>query len=559
MREGSIIEMKLILYLLFITLFINFSYAQYSRNDKELVRSVYERKISKEEIAGYLYSGDPVKVNAALLAISNTADTSFISDITRLDFLKSSEYICFALGQLGRSDTSEAYLTKQLNLHPALSRYILPALSRTSRELYIVSFTEGSSLSLYNYSQRKIGVTSELAGFLLKELQNRNDFFSAFALYRIGPPEGSKEVLTSALKKAFNNKDRRSIPYLLGCFRKLKIFPERQELYNKILSLKEFDAKIEAVKVLASYKHGDKSLRDYFAFFNDKNGNITRQAAISIADIQGVSAPVLTFIEKMILCSSFDEVTREELLLSYLKLSGISFSDLRNKFNEKISERGFIHAAQLKGDKESGDYLQSIYDKSNFRNKVLILSYQDSSSITSVIEHLKKSDPGITELLNDSIKFPLGNFDVLWENAFKYRAALITTSKGNIKIKLHPEYAPVSAGNFCYLASKGYFNSNVFHRVVPGFVIQTGDTTGTGWSGPGYIIKSEFSPLEYKKGVVGMASSGKDTEGSQWFITTGNYPHLDGRYSVFAEVIDGQSKADETLQEDRIISVELIQ
>lgn len=549
---------KLFISLLFLFL-ISIPYAQYNKTDKELVRLTFERKVNRDIILTNLNSGNEKKVNAALLSIANLRDTSFISDIIKIDFNKHKEYICFTLSKLGRSDNSEAYLAQKLSKYPSLSKHILPALSKTSKELYLVSFTEGASVSLDEYFQRKIGIPDEIAGFLLKELQSNNDFYSAFALYRVGPPAGSKEVLLSSLKKTFESKNRKAIPYLLGCFRKLKIFPEGEELYNKILSLKEFDAKIEAVKVFAFYNHDEKSLKDYFTFFNDKNENISRQAAISIADIKGNVTPILTFIKKMIMDSSLNEVTKEELLLSYLKLSKTSFFDLQNKFKGNVSDKGFILAAQSKGDEESVFYLKSIYDMSSHRNKVNILSYEkDSSFVSNVTEQLKLSDPELAKALNDSIKLPLGSFDLLWENAFKYRSAVITTSKGKIKIKFLPSYAPISVGNFCHLASKGYFNNNIFHRVVPGFVIQTGDTTATGWSGPGYSIKSEFSPLEYKKGIVGMASSGRDTEGSQWFITTGNYPHLDGRYSVFAEVLEGQSTSEATLQEDKIISIELI-
>jgi cyclophilin family peptidyl-prolyl cis-trans isomerase len=148
-------------------------------------------------------------------------------------------------------------------------------------------------------------------------------------------------------------------------------------------------------------------------------------------------------------------------------------------------------------------------------------------------------------------------FTELYSYSFKDTSALINTIKGKIRIRLRPDIAPISVGNFCSLVSRNYFNNNLFRRVVPGFVIQCGDPTGTGWSGPGYEIVSEFSPEKYKTGTVGMASSGKDTEGSQWFITTGNYPHLDGRYSVFAEAIEGQDIADTIDQDDVIINIEL--
>lgn len=139
--------------------------------------------------------------------------------------------------------------------------------------------------------------------------------------------------------------------------------------------------------------------------------------------------------------------------------------------------------------------------------------------------------------------------------AFKYKSALIKTEKGNFVIEFLPDYAPISVGNFCKLASNGFFNGIIFHRVVPGFVIQCGDPTSTGWGGPGYEIVSEFSPLSYDVGMVGMASAGKDTEGSQWFVMQGNYPHLNGRYSLFGKVADGMEVVYNIDQDDKILSI----
>ena len=84
-----------------------------------------------------------------------------------------------------------------------------------------------------------------------------------------------------------------------------------------------------------------------------------------------------------------------------------------------------------------------------------------------------------------------------------------------------------------------YFDNKPIHRVVPNFVIQTGCHRGDGWGSEDYSIRSEFSLRRYKTGSVGMASAGKDTEGTQWFITYSPTPHLDGRYSIFAEVVEG--------------------
>jgi len=148
-------------------------------------------------------------------------------------------------------------------------------------------------------------------------------------------------------------------------------------------------------------------------------------------------------------------------------------------------------------------------------------------------------------------------FSELWSNSFRYKSAEVVTEKGKFRITFTPGFAPISTGNFCYLASKHFFDGIIFHRVVPAFVIQGGDPTGTGWGGPEYSIVSEFSPLHYSISAVGMASAGKDTEGSQWFVTTGDYPHLDGRYTIFGYVTEGMKVVNKIDQNDKILSVKL--
>jgi len=133
--------------------------------------------------------------------------------------------------------------------------------------------------------------------------------------------------------------------------------------------------------------------------------------------------------------------------------------------------------------------------------------------------------------------------------------AMIQTNKGIIEIIFYPHEAPLTTLNFVRLAQKGYFNGLIFHRVVPNFVIQTGDPRGDGWGGPGYAMRSEFSRLRYTRGMVGMASSGTDTEGSQFFITHSEQPHLDGKYTIFARVKSGMEVVDLLQAGDRMESV----
>lgn len=134
----------------------------------------------------------------------------------------------------------------------------------------------------------------------------------------------------------------------------------------------------------------------------------------------------------------------------------------------------------------------------------------------------------------------------------------IRTSKGDILIQLLVEEAPGSVANFLQLTHSGYFNGKNFHRVVPNFVIQGGCNRGDGWGSEDYSIRSEFSMRKYKEGSVGMASAGKDTEGTQWFITHSPTPHLDGRYTIFAEVVSGMDVVHQIAVGDQIIQVEAL-
>jgi cyclophilin family peptidyl-prolyl cis-trans isomerase/HEAT repeat protein len=135
---------------------------------------------------------------------------------------------------------------------------------------------------------------------------------------------------------------------------------------------------------------------------------------------------------------------------------------------------------------------------------------------------------------------------------------LIKTGKGDVVIRLLVEEAPGSVANFVQLVNSHYFDSKNFHRVVPNFVIQGGCNRGDGWGSEDYSIRSEFSMRRYTEGSVGMASAGKDTEGTQWFITHSPTPHLDGRYTIFAEVVEGMDVVHKIEVGDLIEKVELV-
>jgi cyclophilin family peptidyl-prolyl cis-trans isomerase len=133
--------------------------------------------------------------------------------------------------------------------------------------------------------------------------------------------------------------------------------------------------------------------------------------------------------------------------------------------------------------------------------------------------------------------------------------AAVSTDKGAFTMELLPEDAPLNVDNFVELARRGYFNGIAFHRVVPNFVVQGGDPRGDGNGGPGYQIRCEINEVSYDRGAVGMALSGKDTGGSQWFVTHSPQPHLDGGYTVFGRVTQGMEVVDRLARGDRIRGV----
>ncbi|HEY6121214.1 MAG TPA: peptidylprolyl isomerase, partial [Pyrinomonadaceae bacterium] len=137
--------------------------------------------------------------------------------------------------------------------------------------------------------------------------------------------------------------------------------------------------------------------------------------------------------------------------------------------------------------------------------------------------------------------------------------AQIATSKGSFVIELLSNDAPLTVDNFVRLATRGYFNGQAIPRVVPNFVVQAGDPRGDQNGGPGYTIRCEINEVPYDRGAVGMALSGKDTGGSQWFVTHSPQPHLDGGYTVFGRVISGMEVVDALVRGDILRSVTIIE
>ncbi len=168
----------------------------------------------------------------------------------------------------------------------------------------------------------------------------------------------------------------------------------------------------------------------------------------------------------------------------------------------------------------------------------------------SCLEAYTGTDPGPGAAAGSMTLPPAGPATVLGKRV----TLTVVTSKGTIVIELDPQSAPWHVASVAYLAQKGFYSDLLWHRIVPNFVAQGGDPTGSGWGGPGFVIPAEPSAIRYRRGTMGIADAGLDTGGSQWFIMHSAAPHLDGRYTAIGQVTQGQDVVDSLMVGDRIRS-----
>jgi cyclophilin family peptidyl-prolyl cis-trans isomerase len=640
------------------------SFSQYTKNDSSLINTTFKREFNKQIIDEYLNSNISQKINAALLSISHSEDTSFINSIKDIDFIEHSQFAAFALGQLGQSSNSTDYLFKMfLSSKDQSIRYrCLEALGKTAdsiiynslMDLYSQSFGkgfEGISVAIYNFHLRGI-FHKNSSTILLNELNN--DTFQSkrkedavFTLLRTGADSSHIHALSTLLTNSKNH----SLffeQYTLGIFRKAKYFPPSFELLKRFTESDNWLLRNEISKTGVYFDFENESqLETYLTLLTDPNQNVQRQFAISLREIKFAETNLLNIIKtKIVATLEFNQLSKNvygELFNTLTKLFPDSSLNYYERYKEKLSSE-FIYSfigTKYQNLNISIDSLLNIYNDKSENEKIAlsqalvkISETNDDKNLSSfLLQQLEKGSAAVsgtiaselseifirnnstelenriltainlkkndcdytetilsfyelshkiskefavvcTELIASSELFPLQKkfiptnstkkiikrydyFVPIYNNVFKYKFAVIRTTKGDIKIRFKPEVAPISTGSFIYLSILNTFKNNLFHRVVPGFVIQGGDPSTSGWGGPGYDIISECSPLNYTVGMVGMASAGKDTEGSQFFIMQANHPHLNGRYTIFAEVVDGLESVFNLEQNDVILNIVL--
>ncbi len=650
--------MKKEVLIVFFFLFISTIYlGQFRTEDKELAKTTFLREFNPSLIKSYLDSGDEERVNAALLSISHSGDTTFVKDILNLDFGRFGETAFFALGQIGKSTEASTFILNTIlnseagpgikEAYKALGKCGSPRQIGKLIDLYFsgegLNFS-GLPYAIY-YLDEKESIQDKISTFLLSELSTQRDreriFDALFVIYRTG----ADSLMISTLIGLLNDPEMNRMPnsfYILGSLRKTGYDSYPEELSLSLLTDDDWRIRCEAARSLAKSNKSDSVRSVYFSLLKDKNPNVSRTAARSLRNF--VIPPSSGALELLVSDKKIPGNTRGEIFISWQNLYPFSYKeridtllnivpqeyilrfisgdipDVGYKWNYLRNNRPQVKSGEFLQWTQSALSLQdSLAENTEYVQTVTRLLDSDSPPAVSIIcdgldsvfisshsETLKKrvfliaesnlNDPDYMESLISVINFsgktdslyeakilnllkkseissvstfaaeklnlsqPASRklpdfFDELWENSFKYSSAEIITEKGNFRIKFLPGFAPISTGNFVLLAERNYFDEVIFHRVVPDFVIQTGDPTGTGWGGPGYEIISEFSHLPFSEGYVGMASAGKDTEGSQWFVMHNHYPHLDGRYSIFGKILEGMDVVGHINQGNKIIEV----
>ncbi len=680
----KLIKLLSLIFPLFIS---NIVLPQFSINDSSLVRTTYLREFDKNIVYNYLSSKDSNKINAALLSIAQSEDTTFIDSIAKVDFYTHGDFMAFTLGELGRSKKSEDFILFVLSIdeNPYQLQFF-DAIGKVGDSLTLNMLLDsvahnsfksvGFPLAIYDFFSRGIYNEKSLS-YLVNNFQKitandltanntldldfvdeannlRKDtaydkkiYNTFYALSRMG---SSKEVIPELIKYVRDDYDYQIKLFVLSNFKKLKYFPQDKELLKKLTNSEVWQIRTETANTICYYPFQSfNDLELYLLLINDKNPNVSRAAASSLKNIwkkEVFQNELKSFLEEKLKQNKISDNTKGELFISYCSLYPDDIEDKIDTY-ENFIEQKFIYRVLATNNTDTDfnyDYLtDDISDKNEvelldllpallslqtrFLNEndyaaiiLKILSSDKPSSVSIVadgfhrpfIHHYQdmlqeiiidqvfkyRNNPQFTEalfslgnlaakinpnfhftvmdMLNQSKlysvkkfaakqlgeKLPAKNdtlsFNICWKNAFKFKYAKIVTEKGAITIALKPEYAPITVGNFVILVENNFYDGIKFHRVVPNFVIQAGDTSGTGWGGPGYEIVSEFSPRPFLKGAVGMASAGKDTEGSQWFIMHSDYPHLNGRYTNWAEVVNGMDVVDIIDEGDKIISIKLL-
>lgn len=287
--------------------------------------------------------------------------------------------------------------------------------------------------------------------------------------------------------------------------------------------------------------------------FNDSVPIVRATALQSLCDVDSAKAPqfvgkALTDSDYVVIATAV-ELAAQRKTTSLIPAIAAIYMEKRGDLADD-SKRGIIDACAEYGSGTDHDSLLIAVLEEGCNDEWFVIRREASEALWKTFKIDRRNQVGIART-----KIEKHNYRDIFEKYKINPRAIFETQHGSFTVELLYAEAPKTVDNFIALARKKFYDGLAFHRVVPNFVVQSGCPRGDGWGGPGYTIRSEFNQESYTTGAVGMANSGKDTGGSQFFITLSPQPHLDARYTLFGRVVEGMNIVQQIVRGDTIISV----
>ncbi len=351
---------------------------------------------------------------------------------------------------------------------------------------------------------------------------------------------------TPTLRDAVKNYALYRVPTIRNfAVRAAATLPDTGFFYSILLTMSAFDPieQIVRLEVLDSMWGLAKRIPAFRKYLeSDHMANLYRGLLIHISDVVNDPAVDAVALDAIRDTSIIPDSSRRAEARQFVEKYIPAFTNprFRDALLTAIKDEAWLGDTSAEVDRE----VRVAYDSAN--------TWGDGEIMDSIIVLLKTIE-GKDVVVPKRIQ-RISNIDWATLESLPSNMVLNFTSS-SVKLHLLTEEAPLTVLNMVRLSREQWFAGNIVHRVVPNFVIQSGDPSGTGWEGPGYTIRSEITPREYdREGMVGMASDGKDTESSQWFITECPTPHLDSHYTIWAVVTNGMDEVCKRKVGDRIDS-----
>lgn len=573
-------------------------------------------KIPESIISGEDYRG-AVAMAIARFALRNSKDQNSISILNSLSSNGVSgdleKYIAYALWRIRDRDLLMSEREKIVNLlsssDPETRSYAVNAFNAIKTPDDIPFIAE-----IYNKEtdwRVKVNILNSLGSYSLDSIKGFEE--NLLSIFNEGSIDISDHVKIAALNSMgrmfsqFNNTGSGEKPVKIpGTDIAMRIIgaggwfhPEVKaaavDAYAKIM-------KDDAKKVLfEEFYHSTSTAMDEAivnGFRNFENGDIIRELRDSISAFvlrynelnpnttgEMIPSPVLGRVYRAYIetAAALLPKMKSEESLNLARLSFIEFADSRKPDIVYYSLEG-LKTEQMRSREnwmfENKEVLNFEYAGFEYPEDVDVMTLfadafgelQDTAMVDELRKNLSRDSYELAKASADAINKITGetitvnpadfpkhtDFDWTYLAANSNTKAILKTEQGDVEVEFYTDAAPFTVMNFLKLAEKDYFDSTLFHRVIGNFVVQGGDPTGTGFGGPGYSIRAEYNNIPYERGTLGMASSGKDTEGSQFFITHSRTPHLDGKYTVFGQVTKGMEIVDIIMQDDMLLDVIVI-